>query len=124
MHKMPMIMTRGNMITATEWAKSRVNHIIAEAKELENDDRVEDRTARHLCKACYYSSRIGGAAITTQECMCCGEVQTYGSTSTDALCKPCAIKHSLCKRCGGDLEMRTKRRKWPAPEEKIVGGGE
>lgn len=54
-----------------------------------------------------------GAAITLEPCMRCGEMQTYGSTNTDALCLPCAKETGLCKHCGGDLALRERRKTWP-----------
>lgn len=103
------------MVRATENAADYVANTIARADAARNDS---DRTARReksLCPCCYYieRSRAGGASITHQPCALCGADQSYGSTATDALCLPCAREHSLCKRCGGDLEMRPRRRKWP-----------
>lgn len=109
-------MNRGNMISATEYAKSRVESIISRAKIIERDELKQERINAQECKSCFYQDRIGGAAITDRECMCCGKIQQYGSTATNALCKPCATKHSLCKHCGGDVELRVRRRKWPEPE--------
>lgn len=51
--------------------------------------------------------------MTTQPCMCCYKPVMYGSTATDALCMDCAREHDLCKRCGGDIELRTRRKDWP-----------
>ena len=83
------------------------------AKALGYDARKNERLKRHECKACFYASRIGGAAMTTRPCMSCGSEEMYGSTATDVLCMDCATKHGLCKHCGGDLEMRTRRKDWP-----------
>lgn len=113
-------MTRFRMVSATEFAKSRVESIIKRAKEIELDTLKAERIKACECKACFYSDRIGGAAITSRPCMCCNEMQHYGSTATNTLCKPCATKHDLCKRCGGDIELRVRRRKWPEADH---GGG-
>lgn len=102
------------MTSATHRAKSMAEDLIQKAARLEADPEREKRVSLGLCRWCHYAgSRIGGAALTTQPCSSCGEDQHYGSTATDALCLPCAKSHGLCKRCGGDRETRTLRRKWP-----------
>lgn len=83
------------------------------ADRIKDDTEKQDRKKAQQCKACYYFTGLGGAAVTNRECAGCGEDQTYGSTNTDALCLPCAAEHKLCKHCGGDLEMRPGRRNWP-----------
>jgi hypothetical protein len=84
-------------------AKQRIKSTIALAEKITKDDEKKERKAEQLCKACHYFSRIAGQAFTDQACGCCGEMQTYSSTSTDVLCMPCAQKHDACKHCGGDL---------------------
>lgn len=112
-------MTPDLMVHATLDAKYRVRRTLELARALEGDTRQAERLALNVCKACFYREpRIAGAAITQQPCMCCGEVQMYGSTNTDALCFECAHTHSLCKHCGGDLDMDEDRASWPAPQAK------
>jgi predicted nucleic acid-binding Zn ribbon protein len=102
------------MTSATYQASDYASDLIARATRLQDDPEREKRVAAGLCRWCYYAAgRLGGASMTTQPCASCGEDQMYGSTATDALCLPCAKEHSLCKRCGGDRETRTLRRKWP-----------
>lgn len=103
-----------SMTSATNMAAHQVERHIESAREMEADPHREKRIAAGLCRWCFYArGRIGGAACTTQPCGLCGDEQHYGSTATDDLCLPCAKEHSLCKRCGGDRELRTLRRKWP-----------
>lgn len=104
-------MTRSNLESWTYRTKERMDGIIDLAHKLETER--EQRLRECLCRMCYYGSRLGGAAINSEPCMCCGEVQTYGSTNTDALCLACAQETGLCKHCGGDRELRVQRRKWP-----------
>ena len=101
------------MVSNTNRAKSRVDDALAQAKRIADDTDRKARLERQFCKACFYFTRMGGAACTTQPCACCASPERYGSTATDVLCKPCAKEHSLCKHCGGDVEMRVGRRKWP-----------
>jgi hypothetical protein len=109
-------MNKGNMIVATEKAKARVNAWIQKAAEVQDDARRKERIKRHECKACFYIDRLGGAAMTTRPCMGCGKDEMYGSTNTDVLCMNCARTHELCKHCGGDREIRVRRKEWPEPE--------
>jgi ribosomal protein L32 len=101
------------LVSNTNRAKRRVDDALELAERLVNDTDKAARLERHLCKACHYFSRMAGAACTTQPCACCASPEQYGSTAPDVLCHPCAKEHSLCKHCGGDLEMRVGRRKWP-----------
>lgn len=101
------------MVSNTTRARRRVDDAIELAQRLIDDTDKSARLKAQLCQACHYFSRMAGAACTAQPCACCASPQMYGSTATDVLCNPCAKEHSLCKHCGGDLEMRVGRRKWP-----------
>lgn len=118
MRRPMLLMNPANMVRATESAKSQVHDAIKRAKDIAEDSDKTRRLAAQECKACFYFSRIGGAAMTSQDCMCCGVEQLHSSTNTDALCIECAVKCKLCKHCGGDLEMIV-RRKWPEPSNAI-----
>ncbi len=116
MEQRPMIMSPGNLVYQTEWAKTNVKSITELATKLINDPERGARLKKGLCISCYYSSHtVAGQAITSRACMSCGKTQTYSSTATDALCHPCAVDHDLCKKCGGDVYLRTRRKKWPQP---------
>lgn len=111
----PQKMNVCNMVYATERAKERIKSIIDRYEQVTKDLKKSERVMACECVACFYSDGIGGAAMTNRPCMSCGENQLYGSTYTDVLCKKCAETHSLCKHCGGDLEMRVRRKEWPKP---------
>lgn len=115
MERRPVVMSKAKMIGATERAQQRVQAWYDHAAEVKADARKEERLAALECKACFYSGRLGGAAMTYQSCMCCGSRELYSSTATDVLCAQCATAGNLCKHCGGDREMRTRRRVWPSP---------
>jgi len=115
MNQRPFGMNPANCVSATHLSKRRFESILELAKKLETDPDKAGRIEAFECRPCYYNQRIGGATITNRACGCCGEDQRYSSTSTDALCKFCAIEHELCKHCGGDIHMRTLRKKpWPS----------
>jgi hypothetical protein len=100
-------------LTATGRATRRCDDAIELARKLLEDPDRKERLVAHRCKSCFYFRSMGGSAITRQPCACCGKPDAYASTNTDVLCLECAKEHSLCKKCGGDLEMRERRRKWP-----------
>ena len=103
------------MTSATHHAKNLSEDLIERATRLQGDAERAKRLTAGLCRWCYYAAgRIGGAAMTTQPCASCGTDQLYSSTCTDVLCLSCADEHDLCKRCGGDRDTRTLRRKWPS----------
>lgn len=104
-----------NIRQATGRSKRRVDQILALAKTISEDCKRGERLIAQKCLFCYYESPIAGRAITHRPCMCCGERQTYPSTSTGVLCQPCAKKLDLCCHCGGDIEMRLDRKVEAAP---------
>lgn len=127
MEQRPIEMNKGNMIGATERAQRRVKDWLDHAAEVQADARKAERLAALECKACFYASRLGGAAMTYRPCMSCASRELYGSTNTDVLCAPCATAGDLCKHCGGDREMRARRKSWPVaysepPNAEITGG--
>lgn len=128
MNQRPMIMDIANMVRATSSAISYVKHITNLAENINTDANKSLRISQCECKACFYvksaGGRIGGAAMTTRACMSCAKETMYGSTNTDVLCLICATEHSLCKHCGGDLEMRSGRRKWPVSKVEVRSDNE
>lgn len=116
MRQKAKVMNVGNMVFASEQAKVRVKSILDLANKYNKDPEKEKRLEVMECVPCFYGSRIGGAAMTSRECMSCGKDYLYSSTDTDVLCLKCAKKHDLCKHCGGDIKMRTRRKDWPKPE--------
>lgn len=116
MEKKRRKMNRANMEYWTHQTKARMDGFLDLAQKFQNDPQKAERIVACLCRLCFYDSRFGGAAITDEPCMSCGKPQTYGSTSTDALCLECAQETGLCKHCGGDRELRVNCRNWPAPK--------
>ncbi|MBC8738568.1 hypothetical protein F6X40_17560 [Paraburkholderia sp. UCT31] len=123
MHRPRRTFDRFALISATERSRMYVDSILALAREIETDARKSLRLEKQECKSCFYRQRVGGASMTSQPCACCGKLMQFGSTATDALCPECAKEHSLCKHCGGDLEMRPRRRNWPTAADAPRTGG-
>lgn len=119
MERNPAPFDRVHWTRKTDDAKYMFTDLVKTVEKATTDAEQALRLAKHICITCHYiRGRIGGAAMTTQPCSCCLTPVMYSSTATDELCLPCAQEHKLCKRCGGDLEMRTGRRNWPEPRTK------
>ena len=116
MRQEPATMSNTMMSRSTYRAVARVKEWVYMAEMVTHDTRKTDRMARHECRACFYAPRIGGAAMVWRPCMSCGVDVVFRSTATGVLCELCAVKHSLCKHCGGDVEMRGDRTDWPEKE--------
>ena len=106
-----------SMTSSTALSRSRMDATLRLAAKFQEDPQKTERLAASLCIPCFYSSALGGAAMTQEPCMCCGVVQMYGSTNTDALCLKCAQETHLCKHCGGDVELRVSRKNWPSAHD-------
>lgn len=113
MRQKPMIMTPYNIQMSTTMAKKRIESTLRLADSLRSDPEKENRIKTQFCLCCYYYTAVAGQALTQRECGICGEDQMYGNTNADALCISCAKENSLCKHCGGDLDLRDKRRNFP-----------
>lgn len=74
------------------------------------DPALTERLKESFCQLCYYSSRIGGCMMTSQQCGMCEKVMGFGNTCVDVLCKECALKHKLCRRCGGSVTGKQRRK--------------
>lgn len=104
------------MVYATERSLGYLEDALERAKKATEDTEQEKRIAANECKYCFYmKGRIGGCAITEAFCALCGKSHSFGSTCVDRLCRPCASVNSMCCHCGGDLELRPRRKKWPEP---------
>lgn len=117
MQQKPMIMSRRNMVAQTLFSKSRAKSLVDQARLIQEDPKKNERIDASKCVVCYYLTRVGGAAMTYRECMCCTNNMLYSSTATDVLCTECAVKYGLCKCCGGDLELNVNRLHWPENNE-------
>lgn len=86
------------------------NKILADARKLLDDENKEKREQEQLCQPCFYIAHMATCAVTNYLCGICEKENYWGSGDTPKLCKDCAIKHRLCKRCGGDIELKTRRK--------------
>jgi len=95
----------------TDNAKAAVEHYVDRALELRFDPRKSERLPKQECVVCFYTSRVAGAACSQRPCALCGIKLYSGSTHVHTLCIPCAKLNSLCCDCGGDIDLKLRRRK-------------
>jgi hypothetical protein len=96
-------------------ASREIERVLKQATQLQTDPDKAERLNVTLCRSCYYirTGRIGGASMTTKPCGICDDEMLFPSTATDKMCQSCAAKNLLCKRCGADIELKNRRKKYP-----------
>lgn len=99
-----------DMQTVTHFARQHFQEWLAQAERAAADtDRVA-RVAAQLCRRCFYArGALAGQAFTERPCGHCGEMQTYSTTRTHRLCKPCGEKLGACVECIADIDLVDRR---------------
>lgn len=100
-------------VNQTGRSKGKVEKQIERANNMANDTRRDERIESCECVACFYTPECGGSAMSNRECGLCGRPIYSGSTNVDVICKQCAQENRLCKHCGGDIDMKVRRKNWP-----------
>lgn len=89
--------------------------------DIASDAERKVRLEKQECPFCFYrKSRIGGAAMTSVQCGLCDETVRSSNTNVDVLCKMCAKDNGLCKHCGADIDLKSRRKRVlpvPTPTE-------
>lgn len=83
------------------------------------DQEHDARKLRSECKTCYYlRGGVAGQAFTRWTCILCGDERQHHNTMTPRVCEPCAKLAKVCVLCGGDVDLKAKRknRKMPTPK--------
>lgn len=106
---------------ATNNAKRYAEEYTAMVERFQNDADKVNRLAQCKCKSCFYffKSRMGGATMTHVDCGICDSEMLFGSTAINPICDGCGKENGLCVQCGGDIEMKVRRKKpYPCIEKK------
>ncbi len=106
---------RVSILRANNWAKMRIESTLEAAEKYRSDPNREKRKEMAECLVCSEARRIGGCAMTTAICGICGKELLFGNTCVDVLCLDCAKANQLCKHCGGDIDLKDRRK--PRPYE-------
>ena len=101
-----------SILRASDWAKEYRRRSEEDVRNMAEDPRKEERLAKSECVVCFYpmAGRIGGAMCTSAQCGICQETVRSGNTNIDVVCLACAKAHDLCKHCGADIRLRTRRK--------------
>lgn len=75
------------------------------------DPNKQERRDSQKCVVCFYSQTVSGASTTDRQCAFCNNVITSGNTNVNVLCSGCAGQTGLCRQCGGDMEMKNRRKR-------------
>lgn len=101
---------------ATANAVRRSGDIANQVDDFENDNRKQRRLGSQECRKCFYLDRprfhLNGKPHRL-ECGICGVIHPVDDEATvrqTTVCSGCAKEHRLCKRCGGTIDMRDRRK--------------
>jgi hypothetical protein len=120
-------MTAESVQFRTKAKRKNFDEYIAAAQRATYDMDASARLEQQLCLGCFYLNyrhAIAGNAMCYRPCGLCGTELLSGNTNSDVVCGSCAKKHVLCRHCGCDSELRTKRRTfgWLKPKRQKRSG--
>lgn len=93
-----------NSIDDTKWSKRNVSERIKDVSRAITDIDKNHRVNYGECIACYYfSSHMGGSALTPYTCKLCGESNMNSNTNCPVFCSQCATDNDICCRCGSRM---------------------
>lgn len=99
--------------STTYWNRKHLNGWIDNAERAYTDADRKGREAHQRCRWCHYArrGRLALQAFTEWTCIACDVVQPHHPNSEHPkVCMPCAASLGLCVECGGDVEMRDRRK--------------
>lgn len=100
----------------TSMSKRMAEEAIEHVRAFETDPNPNARRVAGLCRTCMYlRGGMAGQAFTAWACGICATEGMHPNTNTPRVCKECATAHQLCVQCGGDVALRSNRRKWATP---------
>lgn len=95
---------------ANYYALETIKYTVERAERYKSDPCKQARLQASECIVCYRAGRIGCAAITQVDCGICGVEMSFPSTNVDVVCFHCALNNNLCKHCGADIELKSRRK--------------
>lgn len=94
----------------TECARGHVIDYLRRHQKFQDDEDYDIRIMKDCCKACFYILGSLNSGPTAAACKLCGIKAYSGSVIPDFCCGQCAKDMKLCCRCGGDIEMKLRRK--------------
>lgn len=98
---------------ANGYAKAVVENVVRRAKDYAEDPMRNQRLDAAECVLCHYTMRAGGTMSTERPCGICGASIRSRNTDIGVLCVECAKTNGLCKHCGADIELKSRRKARP-----------
>ena len=95
----------------TQKAQLYIKARVKRAKQFQEDPQKATRLKELECAYCFYSGqdRIVGWGFTKYNCKVCGDEHQESNTAVPALCTSCATTLNVCRRCGADLQYKTRK---------------
>lgn len=97
----------------TGFAAIRLDAFRKIVERVDADGEKKQRHEKANCQMCY-EPYTGGRASTTagteRPCGICGDRMLFGNGDPDKLCVACAKRAGLCRHCGGDIDMKHRRK--------------
>lgn len=90
---------------ATTRAYFVIRDAISRGLDMKHDRLKKRRLEARECRACFYTRRISGQAISGYKCKYCEVCGEHGNTSVPKLCQRCSEAHNRCRRCEADIEV-------------------
>ena len=105
--------TEEDVSRQTDYAKYYSDEHIKNSMEFLTDSNKKKRLELGKCKFCFYlhGSGFSGQAISKWNCKVCNDPHVHENTSVPKICYACSDIYELCTVCGGDVEMRMRRKK-------------
>lgn len=95
-------------IASAEYARN----LLARVSRYESDAQPDARASVMECRTCFYLRPRGiQAGFERVNCRQCDKPMTVPSPVDREVCLECSQQHSLCTRCGGDIDGNERRRK-------------
>lgn len=91
-------------------ASARAAEWFQKMEKMVQDADRETRLMFQECPVCFASQKAGGAELTMIPCAICEKELNFGNGCVDVMCLECAREKRLCKHCGGDIEMKQRRK--------------
>lgn len=96
--------------SATGHANGYVNSMKSSVANFDNDPERDKRLSESRCVVCFYERFAAHATACSRQCGLCDEKLSVGNSRVPVLCVACATKNGLCAMCGGDMELKHRRK--------------
>ena len=102
-------------LTSIEWATKM-------AEGYQEDPDRKQRLDASECFSCYRPYGGGRQGTDTGKFLCgiCNQPTFVTSPRADVLCLKCAKENQLCKHCGADVDLKSRRKSRPYEDARMA----